>query len=94
MGDEQAVQVQPVGRLCAAVGDGDPLWEIGQLERGMGSGRRTGVLLCGVSAGCKSLGSGAPCLPAPLDENQEGIEPTWQVVAKRIVQGQLGLTIR
>ncbi len=27
---------------------------------------------------------------ARVDENQEGIEPTWQVVAKRIVQGQLG----
>jgi hypothetical protein len=31
---------------------------------------------------------------ASVDENQEGIEPTCLVVAKRIVQGQLGLTIR
>jgi hypothetical protein len=36
MGDEQAVQVQPVRCFCAAVGDGDPLWEIGLLERGHG----------------------------------------------------------
>jgi hypothetical protein len=26
MGDEQAVQVQPVRCFCAAIGDGDPHW--------------------------------------------------------------------
>jgi hypothetical protein len=31
---------------------------------------------------------------ARVDESQEGIEPTCQVVSKRIVQGQLELTIR
>jgi hypothetical protein len=33
VGDEQAVQVQPVRCFCTAVGDGDGFWEVGQLER-------------------------------------------------------------
>ena len=46
MGDEQAVQIQPVWAFCAAAGDGDGFREVGQLEWGMGSERRTGVLPC------------------------------------------------
>lgn len=55
----------------------------------MGSDRRTGVLLCGEPVGCSLLVLVPRLFQARVDENQEGLEPTWQVVAKRIAQGQL-----